>query len=147
MLTRPVRGQAIFPGSATAIPGFAPDGKAPGVSASFIGAGGRAGGGVVVPLVATWWWCCCRCLLPVLLLLLLLLLDMTALITERVAGPMLDRAHLPRRGRRPGLRRRHHRPGRARAVRPWAGWLHCFRNHSNSSMLIHPAQKAVPWAG
>ena len=25
-------------------------------------------------------------------------------------------------------------------VRPWAGWLHCFRSDSNSIMLIHPAR-------
>ena len=27
-------------------------------------------------------------------------------------------------------------------VSPWAGWLHCFRSHSNSNMLIHPAHGA-----
>ena len=24
---------------------------------------------------------------------------------------------------------------------PWAGWLHCFRSHSNSSVLIHPGAR------
>ena len=25
---------------------------------------------------------------------------------------------------------------------PWAGWLHCFRSDSNSSLLTHPAPAA-----
>ena len=33
------------------------------------------------------------------------------------------------------------------AVSPWAEWLHCFLSHSNSNVLIHPAQRGCPWAG
>ena len=27
------------------------------------------------------------------------------------------------------------------SVSPWAGWVHCVRSHSNSDMLLHPAQR------
>ena len=26
---------------------------------------------------------------------------------------------------------------------PWVGWSHCFRSHSNSNMLIHPARDGL----
>ena len=32
-------------------------------------------------------------------------------------------------------------------VRSGAGWLHCFRSHSNSNLLIHPAQRDPPRRG
>ena len=35
------------------------------------------------------------------------------------------------------------RSGPITAVSPCAGRLHCFRSHSNSNMLIHPARRQV----